>query len=308
MKKKGIIWGIMIYMSQLKQERRFSSAKSYRDAMRSFMRFCGQDDYPYHELNRDILRRYEAYLTGNGCSRNTISTYMRRLRCIYNLAVEAGQAPYIPNLFHDVFTGVDSKRKKSLTLEEQHKLLTVPVKDKSLRRTQQAACLMFQYGGMAFVDFARLRPENIRKGVLDYKRRKTGTPMCLEVLPTSRAMCEELVCEGDGRYLFPFLCGTKEGYDEYKEYNTALARFNRNLKLLAREAGVESEVTSYTIRHSFAMALKEHGVPIEMISELLGHRSIKTTQIYLRSFSLERQTAVNSACFERVYNYSPKAG
>ena len=73
-------------------------------------------------------------------------------------------------------------------------------------------------------------------------------------------------------------------------------------------AGITSDVTSYTIRHSFAMTLKEQNVPIEMISELLGHKSIKTTQIYLRSFSLGKMTEVNSACFGGVYNYESQAG
>ena len=65
---------------------------------------------------------------------------------------------------------------------------------------------------------------------------------------------------------------------------------------------------TYVARHSFAMALKEQNVPIEMISELLGHKSIKTTQIYLRSFSLEKMTVVNKSCFENVYNYMPEVG
>ena len=65
---------------------------------------------------------------------------------------------------------------------------------------------------------------------------------------------------------------------------------------------------SNTYRHSFAMILKEQDVPIEMISELLGHKSIKTTQIYLKSFSLEKMSAVNKICFESVYNHVPKVG
>ena len=109
-------------------------------------------------------------------------------------------------------------------------------------------------------------------------------------------------------YLSHFLSGTKTGYEAYLEYNAALSRFNRNLKALKKAAGIASDVTSYTIRHSFAMALKEQNVPIEMISELLGHKSIKTTQIYLRSFSLEKMTEVNSTCFGCVYNYVSKVG
>lgn len=232
---------------------------------------------------------------------------MRRIRCIYNLAVERGEATYILNLFRDVFTGIESRRKKSLSLEDQHRLMTVKVNDRGLRKTQLAICLMYQYGGMPFVDFAHLRPMNIRKGVLDYRRQKTSTPIRMELLDTAEQMRKELMMNPSDmdNYLFPFLTGRKKGLAEYKEYNMALTRFNRDLRTLKKIAGIEADVTSYSIRHSFAMALKEQDVPIEMISELLGHKSIKTTQIYLRSFSLKRQTEVNRACFLGVYNYRP---
>ena len=81
-----------------------------------------------------------------------------------------------------------------------------------------------------------------------------------------------------------------------------------SLKELANACGVTEMVTSYSIRHSFATTLKEQGVPIEMISELLGHQSIKTTQIYLKSFSLDKMSAVNKACFESIYNNVSKVG
>ena len=60
--------------------------------------------------------------------RNTVSTYIRRLRCIYNKAVENGEAAFIPSLFKGVFTGVESQRKKSLPLGDLNRLMTVPVK------------------------------------------------------------------------------------------------------------------------------------------------------------------------------------
>lgn len=78
--------------------------------------------------------------------RNTISTYMRRLRCIYNKAVENGKAEFIPTLFKGIFTGVESKRKKSLPIEDLHRLMTVPVEDGKQRKTQLALCLMFLFG------------------------------------------------------------------------------------------------------------------------------------------------------------------
>ena len=310
MDEKGFVEGMREYIAQLNREKRYSSAKSYQDALNSFIRYSGTDCIAYSAINKDNLRQYEAYLLENGCMRNTISTYMRRLRCIYNKAVENGKAEFIPTLFKGIFTGVESKRKKSLPIEDLHRLMTVPVEDGKQRKTQLALCLMFLFGGMSFVDFAHLKTGNIKNGILDYNRQKTGTPMRLEILDTAETMYKELSGEKvrDSGYLFPFLSGTREGREEYLEYNAALFRFNRNLKALKEFAGITSDVTSYTIRHSFAMTLKEQNVPIEMISELLGHKSIKTTQIYLRSFSLGKMTEVNSACFGGVYNYESQAG
>ena len=324
MDEKGFVEGVRRYMSQLREEKRYSSAKSYQDALNSFIKYSGTENISYSDINKANLHRYEAYLLEKGCMCNTVSTYMRRIRCVYNKAIEDGDAEYIPGLFQGVFTGVESKRKKSLSLENQHKLMTVKVESEVLRETQLVVCLLFQYAGMSFVDFAHLKERNIKKqggtsmatnnfaekGIVDYNRQKTGTPMRLEILDTAELMRKELM--GDKRpasgYLFPFLSGTKTGYEAYLEYNAALSRFNRNLKALKKAAGIASDVTSYTIRHSFAMALKEQNVPIEMISELLGHKSIKTTQIYLRSFSLEKMTEVNSTCFGCVYNYVSKVG
>ena len=310
MDEKGFVEGVRRYMSQLREEKRYSSAKSYQDALNSFIKYSGTENISYSDINKANLRRYEAYLLEKGCMRNTVSTYIRRLRCIYNKAVENGKAAFIPSLFKGVFTGVESQRKKSLPLGDLNRLMTVPVKGEKLRKTQLTLCLMFQYGGMSFVDFAHLNRGNIKNGILDYNRQKTGTSMRLEVLDTAEAMYKELASErtGGSGYLFPFLSGTKNDHEAYLEYNAALSRFNRNLRILKEVAGITSDVTSYTIRHSFAMALKEQNVPIEMISELLGHKSIKTTQIYLRSFSLEKMTVVNKSCFENVYNYMPEVG
>ena len=63
-----------------------------------------------------------------------------------------------------------------------------------------------------------------------------------------------------------------------------------------------SPVTSYTIRHSWATTAKYRGVPIEMISESLGHKSIKTTQIYLKGFGLQERTEVNRMNLSYVKN------
>ena len=104
MDEKDLVEGMREYISLLQKEGRYSSAKSYQDAMNSFIRYSGTDRIPYTYINKDTLRRYEAYLLEKGCMRNTVSTYIRRLRCIYNKAVENGKAEFIPTLFKGIFT------------------------------------------------------------------------------------------------------------------------------------------------------------------------------------------------------------
>ena len=100
--EKDFTGGIQSYIDYLEANKRHSSAKSYRDAWRSFTRFAGMERIPYTYINKRNLERYEGHLGRAGRSQNTVSTYMRRLRCVYYRAVEAGEAPYVPGLFKDV--------------------------------------------------------------------------------------------------------------------------------------------------------------------------------------------------------------
>ncbi|WP_165154761.1 site-specific integrase [Parabacteroides sp. ZJ-118] len=310
MKEKNFVAGTLAYMSKSRACGRHSTAKSYQDALNSFKRFRGSDEIPYTSIDNATLRLYQSWLQGNGCTPNTVSTYMRRIRHIYNLAVEAGEAPYIPLLFKGIFTGVESKRKRALPAGSLRSLMGAPEVGPKMRRTRLAFSLMFSFSGMAFADFAHLKRENIKDGVLSYHRRKSGSFIQVEIPAGVRLLLDELAActDKESPYLFPFLSGKKTDEAAYKEYNAALFRFNRDLRRLAKACGVTCPLTSYTIRHSFASLLKEQDVPVEVISELLGHKSINTTQIYLKNFSLERLSAVNQACFESVYKPVSGAG
>jgi Site-specific recombinase XerD len=230
---------------------------------------------------------------------------MRMLRSIYNRGVEAGVARFIPRLFRDVYTGVDVRQKKALPVSELHTLLYKAPQPQHLIRTQAIARLMFQFCGMPFSDFAHLEKSALEDGILRYNRIKTGTPISLEILDTSKKEINKLRNSNPPRedypdYLFNIMRGDKRRKEEgiYKEYQSALRRFNNQLKSLSRELNLKSPVSSYTIRHSWATNAKYQGIPIEMISESLGHKSIKTTQTYLKGFGLKKRTEANQLnCF-----------
>lgn len=309
MNKNGFNQCAGAYIERLRKEGRYSTAHVYKNALFSFSKFCGTTNISFRQVTRECLRCYGQYLYESGLKLNTVSTYMRMLRSIYNRGVEAGRAPYVPRLFHDVYTGVDIRQKKALPVIELHKLLYEDPKSERLRRTQTIAALMFQFCGMSFADLAHLEKSALDQNVLQYNRIKTKTLMSLEILDSAKEMIDQLRSNKPAvpdcpDYLFNILHGDKKRKDEraYREYQSALRNFNNCLKDLARALHLNSPVTSYTFRHSWATTAKYRGVPIEMISESLGHKSIKTTQIYLKGFGLRERTEVNRRNLSYIKN------
>ena len=311
MNRNGFSRCAEFYIGRLRKEGRHSTAHVYKNALFSFSKFCGTSNVSFRQVTRERLRRYGQYLYECGLKPNTISTYMRMLRSIYNRGVDMHQAPYVHGLFRDVFTGVDTRQKKAIPISELHMLLNKDPQSEKLRRTQAIANLLFQFCGMPFSDLAHLEKSNLKQGLLKYNRLKTGTPMSIEVLESAQNAIGGLYNKSDARssgypdYLFRILSGAYKRNEEgaYREYQSALRRFNNELKSLSRKLRLHSPVTSYTLRHSWATTAKYRGVPIEMISESLGHKSIKTTQIYLKGFELEERTKVNKLNYSYVCNF-----
>lgn len=150
---------------------------------------------------------------------------------------------------------------------------------------------IFSYlcGGINFTDIANLTRENIVNGRLHYIRQKTGKPIKIGI-PQEAMQIIEKYSKGSNGYLFPIL--------DNKVHKTALQKQNRIhkirgkvndvLRILGKRLGIESNITTYVARHSFASVLKKSGVNIALISEALGHSDLATTQIYLDSFDNEQ--------------------
>lgn len=279
--------------AQLEKDGRFSTARLYRNAVQSFSGYMRRSEVRFSDLTRKHLCAYERELRRRNYRPNTISTYMRMLRAIYNKGVDAGYAHFIHRLFHDVYTGIDISRRRALDVKDLKILICGKTDKPSLRRTQKIAASLYSLCGMSFVDFMNINFSTVNSGVLTYSRHKTGTSISIAVMKRTMKMVDDLkLPRSDMR--------TAEGY---RKYQSRLRRFNSSISRLAASLGITHRVSSYTLRHSWATAALRNHVPVELISAALGHRSIKTTQIYLGGFSAEEIGAANSKvcrCLEVV--------
>ena len=268
-------------IAQLTADNRLGTARNYTRTLRSFSGFLGGGELPFAAFTERLVEEYNAYLLRRGVVRNTVSFYMRILRSVYNKAVRRRLAePASP--FGGVYTGVDRTRKRAIDerLIARLKSLDLPVSG-ALPLARDLFVFSYCMRGMAFVDMAFLRKKDMRDGAIHYVRRKTGQRMTVHLEPCMREIIGRYAPRTrDTPYLFPVLTA-EDPARAYAQYQVALNYYNRLLKKLASLLGLDSGLSSYTSRHSWATAARNHNVPLPVISAGMGHTSERTTQIYL---------------------------
>ncbi len=264
---------------QLRKLNKARTTETYTSTLSSFMNFRNGKDLPHDEITSDLMMEYEAWLKGRDVSMNTSSFYMRILRAVYNRAVERGLTENCTPFKH-VYTGIDKTVKRALSWECIKRIKALDLSGKpSLDLARNIFLFSFYTRGMSFVDIAYLKKKDLQNGTLTYRRRKTGQQLFIKWEKPMQEIIDKYPVN-DTPYLLPII--RKEG-NERSQYRNALHTINDNLKKVAELAGLQTNLTLYCARHSWASIAKSKNIPISVISEGMGHDSESTTQIYLAS-------------------------
>ena len=285
----------------LRESGNFGTAHIYRSSLSAILAFHGSDKLPFRKVSQEFLKSFESYLRGRNCSWNTVSTYMRTLRAVYNRAVDRHLAPYVPHHFRYVYTGTRADRKRALDKEDMERLMKELPKqlcqdNKELQRTRGLFFLMFLLRGIPFVDLAYLKKHDIDGNVMTYRRRKTGRLLTVTLVPEAMKLIKRYMnTDPASPYLFSLITSGEGTEAAYKEYQLALRNFNYQLMILKQVLGLTSEVSSYTARHTWATMAYYCEVHPGVISEAMGHSSITVTETYLKPFKNKKIDEANVA-------------
>ncbi len=263
----------------MRNANRLGTALNYEKTMKNFVKFLGGVNLPFSAMTEQVIADYNAFLVQRGMVRNSISFYMRIMRAVYNKAVRQKLVEQ-SHPFTEVYTGIDRTRKRAVSesvISQLYKLNLAEGTPLALARD----IFIFSYctRGMAFVDIAYLKRENIQNGVICYARRKTGQLLSVRIEPSIQRIIDRY-SSALSPYVFPILTST-ETKPAYEEYQVAINNHNRQLRRLSKMLPAGCKLTSYTSRHSWATAARNHNVPISVISAGMRHTSEQTTQIYL---------------------------
>lgn len=283
-------------IEQYKANEKCGNRLIYKSSYNSINVFTnGNLEIPFSAIDVAWLNKYEKWLRSKGNKETTMSLMFRTLRSAYNKAIENKCARKSDYPFNDYkISKFDvSTEKRAIAKADVLKFSTDVHsigKQQYVQLSKDIFIFSYLCGGINFTDIANLTKDNIIEGKrLHYIRQKTGKLIKLGLSEEALKIIKRYAVESKG-YLFPILNAQlhKTPLQKQNRIHKMLGKVNKNLKQLAAQLGVESNVTTYTARHSFASVLKKSGVNIALISEALGHSDLATTQIYLDSFDNEQ--------------------
>lgn len=164
----------------------------------------------------------------------------------------------------------DYKIRYPLTPENEKKIIQCEIDDDSMNKVRDL--FMFcRYTGLAYADVVKF---NYKRDVIKEKgvcmiydvRQKTGTPYRLSLLSPAVKILEKY------DYILPIM---------------SLTQFNMRLKVLACYAKINQKLSSHIARHTFATWALSQGISIETLGKMLGHKDIRTTQIYAKVLQMD---------------------
>ena len=224
-------------------------------------------DIPLSQLDKAFIEGFEYYLSiDRKLKRSSVSSTLSTLKCIVRMAVKKGVLDFYP------FLGYSYERPKgeprSISQDQLQRIIDLKIEWENYRIVRDLFVFSC-FSGLAISDVRNLREENIvlEEGELCIKgkRMKTKTPYRVQVLPPAWAIME--------RYR-----GKRAGFVFEVPTNDII---HNGMLYIQRNIGMEIPLTFHMARHTFASLITlSAGVPIETVSQMLGHTNLRTTQVY----------------------------
>lgn len=251
---------------------RYNACKQHIEA---YLAYRGNaKDIPVEDVDHKFITGFDFFLRSEkDCAHNTAQKYIVNFKKIIRIAY-ANQWIEKDPFFHWKGNWKSSEREYLTDLELQEMVVhefDIPRLD-LVRDTFVFCC----YTGLAFADVKKLSSDDIvinisGKKLIKTKRQKTKSLSSIPLLGIPEMILEKYSDHpyvNAGKGVLPVLTNQKS---------------NSYLKEIADVCGIKKNLTTHLARHTFATTVMlSKGVPIESVGKMLGHRSLKTTQIYAK--------------------------
>ena len=229
-------------------------------------------DISFTELTFEFISSFDQYLQSKGYHVNTIAKHMKHLKRHINVAINKEYMEVQKYAFRKYKIKSVENKHTHLSPDELYKIEKLNLGDKYERLEKTKDAFLFCcYAGMRYSDFVNLTAENIVKIQKDtwliYKTIKTRIEVRLPLY---------LLFKGKGLQILNKYQDNLSDFFKLRDNSNV----NKELLIISRLAGINKKVSFHTARHTNATLLIYNGVNITTVQKLLGHKSVKTTQVY----------------------------
>ncbi|UFH34719.1 tyrosine-type recombinase/integrase [Flavobacterium acetivorans] len=254
-----------------------------------FENFLKNEDLLIQDIDVTVIEDFREYLLKAKCIRkkgkflaqNTALTYFNKIKATLRKAYKKGLLQTDVNAAIESIKEQESQR-NFLTMEEAVRLFKTPCKKEIVKRVSLFSLLT----GIRYSDIAKLTWEEVQYSkneghYIRIKQQKTDRPVTLPI----------------SQEAFEFL-GEKEVQYKRVFYNLKKWDVDRLLPIWVKDASIEKHITFHCFRHTYATLQMAAGTDIFTVSKMLGHKNIKTTQIYTKIIDEKKRETTNKISFK----------
>lgn len=254
----------------------------------------------FADITTSFLATYEQYLREHyGNCTNTVVKDMKFLRKVFNDAIRQDMIEATASPFGKYRLKQEKISRDYLTAEELSSIESCSATPGQALPLYRDMFIFACYtGGLRISDVLQLRWKDFDGSHLQVVIQKTGTQVAIKVPQKGLELMLRYRKEMDDKnaFVFPVLSATVNKDDHlmlYAAIRSATTQVNRNLKVLAKLAGIDKRLTFHISRHSFAVMALRKGISIDKVSKLMAHAAIRETQVYAKIVNEELDMAMD---------------
>lgn len=288
------------YADMMEPKIKPSTVDKIRGVTAKIKKYTNENDLMFGDIDLQWIKKYETYLRVDLKNiNNTVFSNFKVLRRIFNEAIKDeivafDKNPFTKFKFKWETTKIEFLTETELENLEKLKLEHNPIQF-NVRNIYAFACYA---GGIRISDILQLRWSNYDGVRILVNTQKTGSTVSVKLPQIAIDIINLYYYDGlnQSDFIFPFLENDKDYSNERFVYTSIAAcntMCNRELKNVIELAGIKKHAHFHTSRHTFAVRALKKGMRIEYLSKLMGHATIKTTQIYAKVVNEDLDNAMD---------------
>jgi len=287
------------------QELSIGTIRRFGGILAKLKKFVKTDRLFFDEINVRLIRSFQQFLIDE--LKNQASTVHSNLKVIRKMICDAIDEELMPagkNPFNKIKLKGQKTSREFLLDDELERMEGLGFEDKSMLNHHRNLYVFSAFsGGIRISDLLMMRWKNFNGSHLYFQIRKSGEDLSIKLPKKSLDIIQFYKSYQFGSsapdpdsFIFPLVRIQPSETDRLKVFNaisSATAMTNKNLRKIALLANIDKKISFHSARHSWAVRALQKGMRIEYVSKLMGHASVKHTEVYARVLNAELDKAMN---------------